>query len=95
MSGVVSLNSGFFTDGSFGHPRSELGKLHTPALFMDGGSSDIACANNQANHDLATVPAVPARHPQAGHTGFDTGSRPTDGIRPTAKAPRVVAKKNF
>ncbi|ROP35843.1 cellulose-binding domain-containing protein [Saccharothrix texasensis] len=120
VSGVVSLNSGFFADGSFGYPRSELGKLHTPALFMDGGSSDIAYANNQANYDLATVPAVLARHPQAGHTGFITGSQLTDGMTTVvqfldmvlngnetarayvlspsglaAKAPWVVAKKNF
>jgi predicted alpha/beta-hydrolase family hydrolase len=80
VSGVVSLNSGFFADGAFGYPRSEVGKLHTPALFMDGGSSDIAYANNQATYDLATVPAVLARHPQAGHTGFITGSQLVDGM---------------
>ena len=80
VSGVVSLNSGFFADGSFGYPRSEVGKLHTPALFMDGGSSDVAYANNQATYDLATVPAVLARHPQAGHGGFITGSQLADGM---------------
>lgn len=80
VSGVVSLNSGFFADGAFGYPRSEVGKLHTPALFMDGGSADVAYANNQATYDLATVPAVLARHPQAGHTGFITGSQVTDGM---------------
>ncbi len=80
VSGVVSLNSGFFADGSFGYPRSELAKLHTPALFMDGGSSDIAYANNQANYDLVTVPAVLARQPQAGHGGFISGNQTTDGM---------------
>ncbi|MEU4746278.1 cellulose binding domain-containing protein, partial [Actinosynnema sp. NPDC023658] len=80
VSAVVSLDSGFFADGSFGYPRSEVGKLHTPALFMDGGSSDVAYANNQATYDLATVPAVLARHPQAGHTGFITGDQVTDGM---------------
>ena len=80
VSGVVSLNSGFFADGSFGYPRSELAKLHTPALFMDGGSSDVAYANNQANYDLATVPAVLARQPQAGHGGFISGNQTTDGM---------------
>lgn len=80
VSAVVSLNSGFFADGSFGYPRSEVGKLHTPAMFVDGGSSDIAYANNQATYDLATVPAVLARHPQAGHTGFITGTQMADGM---------------
>ncbi|RKT66856.1 hypothetical protein [Saccharothrix variisporea] len=77
---VASLDSGFFADGSFGYPRSEVGKLHSPALFMDGGTGDIAYANNQATYDLATVPAILARHPQAGHTGFITGSQMTDGM---------------
>ncbi|MFD7654451.1 RICIN domain-containing protein [Actinosynnema sp. NPDC059797] len=77
---VVSLNSGFFADGSFGYPRSEVRKLHTPALFMDGGSSDVAYANNQATYDLATVPSVLARHPQAGHGGFITGYQMNDGV---------------
>ena len=80
VSAVVSLNSGFFADGSFGYPRSEVGKLHSPALFMDGGPSDVAYANNQATYDLATVPSVLARHPQAGHGGFITGSQLTDGM---------------
>ncbi|MEV8443907.1 cellulose binding domain-containing protein [Actinosynnema sp. NPDC051121] len=94
VSGVVSLNSGFFADGSFGYPRSELGKLHTPALFMDGGSSDIAYANNQANYDLATVPAVLARHPQAGHTGFITGSQLTDGMTTVVQFLDMVLNAN-
>jgi predicted alpha/beta-hydrolase family hydrolase len=80
VSAVVSLNSGFFADGAFGYPRSEIGKLHTPALFLDGGASDIAYANNQATYDLATVPAVLARQPQAGHVGFITGAQTTDGM---------------
>ena len=120
VSGVVSLNSGFFADGAFGYPRSELNELHTPALFMDGGSSDIAYANNQANYDLVGVPAVLARHPQAGHGGFITGAQMADGMTTVvqfldmvlngdqtardyllspsglaAKAPWVVARKNF
>ncbi|MFI9005689.1 cellulose binding domain-containing protein [Actinosynnema sp. NPDC053489] len=94
VSGVVSLNSGFFADGSFGYPRSELSKLHTPALFMDGGSSDIAYANNQANYDLATVPAVLARHPQAGHTGFITGSQLTDGMTTVVQFLDMVLNAN-
>ncbi|MCE6998698.1 cellulose binding domain-containing protein [Saccharothrix sp. S26] len=80
VAAVVSLNSGFFADGSFGYPRSEVGKLHTPALFLDGGPSDIAYANNQATYDLATVPAVLARQPEAGHGGFIGGSQMADGM---------------
>ncbi|MEJ2858940.1 MULTISPECIES: cellulose binding domain-containing protein [unclassified Saccharothrix] len=77
---VAALNSGFFADDSFGYPRSEVTKLHSPALFMDGGPTDIAYSNNQATYDLATVPAILARHPQAGHTGFITGPQMTDGM---------------
>ncbi|MDR6594113.1 cellulose-binding domain-containing protein [Saccharothrix longispora] len=80
VSAVVSLDSGLFADGAFGYSRSELRKLHSPALFMDGGPSDIAYENTQANYDLVTVPAVLARHPQAGHVGFITGSQMTDGM---------------
>lgn len=79
VSAVVSLNSGFFEDGSFGYPRSELAKLHTPVMFMDGGSSDTAYANSQANYGLVTVPAVLASQPQAGHVGFITGSQMVEG----------------
>ncbi|MEO3753146.1 hypothetical protein [Streptomyces sp. B6B3] len=80
VSAVASLNSGFFEDGSFGYPRSELQKLHTPAMFLDGGPSDIAYANSQANYGLTTVPSVLASQPQAGHGGFITGSQMVDGM---------------
>lgn len=79
VSGVVSLDSGFFEDGSLGFPRSELDKLHTPVMFMDGGPSDSAYTNSWANYDLVTVPAVRASHPYAGHVGFITGAQMTDG----------------
>ncbi|MFI9009924.1 cellulose binding domain-containing protein [Actinosynnema sp. NPDC053489] len=77
---AVSLNSGFFADGSFGYSRSELGKLHTPVMFLDGGPSDVAYDNTRANYNLATVPAMLAEHPQAGHVGFITGSQLTEGM---------------
>ncbi|PGH47563.1 hypothetical protein [Streptomyces sp. Ru87] len=80
VSAVVSLNSGFFEDGSLGYPRSELQKLHTPVMFMDGGSADTAYANSQANYGLVTVPAVLASQPQAGHVGFITGSQLAEGM---------------
>jgi Ricin-type beta-trefoil lectin domain len=80
VSAVISLNSGFFADGSFGYPRSELTKLHSPVLFMTGGTSDIAYDNTLANYNLTTVPSVLAVHPQAGHVGFITGSQATDGM---------------
>ncbi|MGP4113686.1 hypothetical protein ACTWP5_22605 [Streptomyces sp. 4N509B] len=80
VSATVSLNSGFFEDGSFGYPRSELAKLHTPVMFLDGGPSDIAYTNSQANYGLVTVPAVLATHPQAGHGGFITGAQMADGM---------------
>lgn len=77
---VVSLDSGLFADGSFGYQRSELSKLHTPVLFLDGGPSDIAYSNTQANYNLVTVPAVLAEQAQAGHTGFITGAQQTEGM---------------
>lgn len=80
VSAAVSLDSGFFADGSFGYSRAELAKLHSPALFMAGGPSDIAYDNTRANYDLVTVPAVLAVHPQAGHVGFITGNQMTDGM---------------
>lgn len=80
VSGVVSINSGFFEDGSLGFSRAELDKLHTPVMFMDGGPSDIAYDNSQANYELVTVPAVLASHPDAGHGGFITGGQMVDGM---------------
>lgn len=80
VSAAVSLDSGFFADGSFGYSRAELGRLHSPTLFMAGGPSDIAYDNTRANYDLTTVPAVLAVHPQAGHVGFITGNQLTDGM---------------
>ncbi|MFD9702596.1 cellulose binding domain-containing protein [Lentzea sp. NPDC059081] len=80
VSAVVSLDSGLFADGSFGYSRAELARLHSPALFMAGGPSDVAYDNTRANYDLVTVPAVLAMHPQAGHVGFITGSQMTDGM---------------
>ncbi|NYI93314.1 hypothetical protein HNR02_006689 [Amycolatopsis endophytica] len=75
---VASLNSGFFADGRYGYGREELAKLHTPALFLDGGPSDVAYENSRANYDLATVPAVRASNPAAGHSGFWIGTRDSD-----------------
>ncbi|WP_089927100.1 cellulose binding domain-containing protein [Lentzea albida] len=80
VSAVVSLDSGFFADGSFGYSRAELARLHSPVLFMAGGPSDVANDNTRANYDLVTVPAVLAVHPQAGHVGFITGSQMTEGM---------------
>jgi hypothetical protein len=80
VAGVVSLDSGLFADGTFGYPRSELNKLHSPVMFLDGGSSDVAYENSGANYNLVTVPAVRATHPYAGHVGFITGSQMADGV---------------
>ncbi|WP_225847776.1 ricin-type beta-trefoil lectin domain protein [Streptomyces sp. HPF1205] len=79
VSAVVSLDSGFFADGSFGYSRNELNKLHSPVLYLSGGPSDIAYSNTQANYGLTNVPAILAVQPQAGHTGFITGGQITDG----------------
>jgi hypothetical protein len=80
VSAVVSLDSGFFADGSFGYSRNELTKLHSPVLYLSGGPSDIAYTNTVDNYNLTTVPAVLAVQPQAGHTGFITGGQVTDGM---------------
>ncbi|MGW3964581.1 poly(ethylene terephthalate) hydrolase family protein [Amycolatopsis sp. NPDC005003] len=72
---VLSLDSGFFADGTFGYGRERLRNLHTPVLFADGGPSDVAYANSGENYDLVTVPAVRATNAAAGHTGFVYGQR--------------------
>lgn len=72
---VLSLDSGFFADGTLGYGRENLRKLHTPVLFADGGPSDVAYANSGENYDLVTVPAVRATNAAAGHTGFVYGQR--------------------
>jgi predicted alpha/beta-hydrolase family hydrolase len=75
VASVLSLDSGFFADGTLGYGRENLANLHTPALFLDGGPSDIAYANSTANFAQVTVPAVQATNPAAGHVGFWTGLR--------------------
>lgn len=72
---VLSLDSGFFADGTLGYGRENLRKLHTPVLFADGGPADVAYPNSGANYDLVTVPAVRVTNPAAGHTGFVYGQR--------------------
>ncbi|MGW5739805.1 poly(ethylene terephthalate) hydrolase family protein [Amycolatopsis sp. NPDC003861] len=72
---VLSLDSGFFADGTLGYGREHLRNLHTPTMFVDGGPDDVAHANSGENYDLVTVPAVRATNPAAGHTGFVYGQR--------------------
>jgi dienelactone hydrolase len=84
---VLSLDSGFFADGTLGYGRENLRNLHTPTLFVDGGPNDVAYPNSGANYDLVTVPAVRATNPVAGHTGFVYGQRdsnPDPSIREEA-----------
>ena len=79
---VVSLNSGLFSDGSLGgYKPSELAKLHSPIMFMDGGSSDIAYPQSQANYKVVTVPAVLAEQTSAGHGGLINGSATTEAAK--------------
>jgi hypothetical protein len=77
---VISLDSGLFADASFGYSRSELQKLHSPVMFMDGGSSDSAYDNSRANYSLVSVPAIYASNAYAGHTGFITGQQRGDAV---------------
>jgi dienelactone hydrolase len=72
---VLSLDSGFFADGTLGYGRENLRNLHTPTMFVDGGPADVAYPNSGENYDLVTVPAVRATNPAAGHTGFVYGQR--------------------
>lgn len=84
---VLSLDSGFFADGTLGYGRENLRKLHTPVLFADGGPADVAYPNSEANFDLVTVPAVRVTNPAAGHTGFVYGQRdgnPDSSVREEA-----------
>lgn len=72
---VLSLDSGFFADGTLGYGRENLANLHTPVLFLDGGPDDVAFTNSTENFELVTVPAVHATNPAAGHVGFWYGLR--------------------
>ncbi|NRN67935.1 Cellulose binding domain-containing protein [Kibdelosporangium sp. 4NS15] len=76
---VLSLNSGFFDDGTLGYGRENLKNLHTPTLFLDGGPDDVAYPNSTANFAQVTVPTVQATNPAAGHGGFWTGLRNGNG----------------
>ena len=67
---VLSLNSGFFPTPIFGYDRSELAKLHTPVLFLEGGPTDVAYQNTLDNYALVTVPAIHVSNTDAGHTGL-------------------------
>ena len=67
---VLSLNSGFFPTPIFGYDRSELAKLHTPVLFVDGGPTDVAYQNTLDNYSLVTVPALHVSNTDAGPTGL-------------------------
>jgi hypothetical protein len=80
VSATVALNSGLFADGSYGYSRDELQRLHAPVMFLDGGPSDIAYENSQANYELVSVPAVLGTQPDAGHVGFITGYQMTEGM---------------
>jgi predicted alpha/beta-hydrolase family hydrolase len=72
---VLSLDSGFFADGTLGYGREHLAGLHSPVLFLDGGPDDVAFTNSTENFGLVTVPAVHATNPAAGHVGFWYGLR--------------------
>jgi hypothetical protein len=72
---VLSLDSGFFADGTLGYGRENLANLHSPVLFLDGGPDDVAFTNSTENFELVTVPAVHATNPAAGHVGFWYGLR--------------------
>ena len=67
---VLSLNSGFFPTPILGYDRSELAKLHTPVLFVEGGPTDVAYQNTLDNYLLVTVPALHVGNTDAGHTGL-------------------------
>lgn len=77
---VVSINSGFFANGSLGGTPDNLNKLHSPVIFLDGGSSDIAYPQSQDNYQRVTVPAVLATQANAGHGGFVSGAASADAM---------------
>ncbi|RPF20709.1 non-reducing end alpha-L-arabinofuranosidase family hydrolase [Myceligenerans xiligouense] len=92
---VAALNSGLFADGSLGYSRSELDRLHTPVMFLDGGPSDVAYDNSRANYDLVDhVPAVRASNPDAGHGGFITGGQMESGATAVVSFLDMVLNEN-
>lgn len=77
---VVGLNTGFSTTPRFGgHDRSRLAGLHSPALLLNGGPSDVAYANSRADFAAMPVPSVLVEAAKAGHSGVTRGISEGDG----------------
>lgn len=76
---VLSLDSGFFADGTLGYGRENLANLHSPVLFLDGGPDDVAFTNSTENFELVTVPTVHAtnRPPVTSGSGACAARTPT------------------
>ena len=76
---VLAFNTGFFEGCELGVCRNELENLHTPVLWVNGGSSDIAYENSIANYNLTNTPAYYAENKYAGHSGLLYGIREGNG----------------
>jgi dienelactone hydrolase len=72
---VVIQNSGLFPDGRTPIPnlavsKSQLGRLHTPIIYIIGNKTDIAYDNAQDDFSrIGAVPALLASYQHAGHEG--------------------------
>jgi len=69
-------------------------KLHAPILFVSGGTSDYSIQFTLAGYlaTPASVPAVHADHPDAGHTGlWDDPAEPAQPPGPYQDEPLVLA----
>lgn len=76
---VLAFNTGFFEDCQLGVCRSELENLHTPVLWVNGGTTDIAYQNSIDNYNLTNTPAYYAENKYAGHSGLLYGIREGNG----------------
>jgi hypothetical protein len=70
---TIVWNSGTFaTGGMGGASRADVGRLHGPTAWLNGGPSDIAYPQAVADYGLAQVPAVFASYGDVGHLALWT-----------------------
>ena len=80
---ILAWNTGFFPDDSgvsLAGERADLLDLHSPTIFINGGETDVAYNNSNANYEIAAgndadypfdgIPVYYAEHTHAGHSGL-------------------------
>lgn len=66
----IILNAGMGDMEMAGASRASLSRLHTPVLYIVGGTDDVAYPNAQKDYNrINNVPVCLANHPSSGHSG--------------------------